>query len=70
MSVLESVSLLMMAHCRGVNLALSLALGLFPVGEVDFLHVWMVIQSHSLMLNLALMGKDCLLLKILLTLIV
>ena len=59
----------MMAHCRGVNLALSLALGLFPVGEVNFLHIWMVIQSHFLMLNLALMEKDCLL-KILLMLIV
>jgi len=63
--VLELVSLLIMGYYHNVNLALSLVSGLFPVKEVDFLYVWMKIQLCSLTFDLASMGRDCLLLKIL-----
>ena len=68
--VLESVSLLIMGHYHSVNLALSLVLELFPVREVDFLHVWMKIRLCSLIFDLASIGRGCLLPKILWMLVV
>ena len=68
--VLELVSLLIMGHYHSVNLALSLVSGLFPVGEVDFLHVQTKIRSCSLTFDLASIGRDCFLPKILWVLVV
>ena len=68
--ILESVSLLIMGHYHSINLALLLVLGLFPVGEVDFLHVQTKIRSCSLTFDLASIERGCLLLKILWVLVV